>query len=279
MAANRFGIDVAQLYKEKEQIRGSRVNNMAELQLSETENKIAQRPAINDLRNQASEGDQEAQKKLLRMDPVEGAAFIKAINSMDDRQKEEAKGHLEAIGSTANTIINAKPERQAALYGALYNSMPPEVQAKMPPQLDLDFLEVEMAKAGTKLSVLDNPTVLQVGDEDVVYQEGQEIARANSFVKPSQTGGGSNELKSGDENLMYRQAAELMGGMFDAAGNLQALDPQTRTKAQAIATEASKLFKQGGITRTQAVSQAAKLFGLELPAQSVDNDPLGIRAQ
>jgi hypothetical protein len=70
---------------------------------------------------------------------------------------------------------------------------------------------------------------------------------------------------------MYRQAAELLGGMFDAAGNLQALDPETRTKAQAIATEATNIFRKGGVTRTQAVADAAKLYGIEMPGQVGDN--------
>ena len=121
--------------------------------------------------------------------------------------------------------------------------------------------------------ILENPKSVRVGDEDIVYQRGKEIARGKRPVKKSGTGEGG--VKSADESLMYRQAAELMGGMFDEAGNLRALDPEVRPKVQAIATRASELFKQGGITRSQAVTMAAE--EVEGSAGVDDNDPLGLR--
>ncbi len=45
MAANRFGIDVGQLYRDKENIQSARTRNkLASLQLSEAEREVAQRP-------------------------------------------------------------------------------------------------------------------------------------------------------------------------------------------------------------------------------------------
>tara|TARA_R110000824_G_scaffold72157_1_gene184296 strand:- start:560 stop:1426 length:867 start_codon:yes stop_codon:yes gene_type:complete len=288
MAANRFGIDVSQLYRDKENIEGARTRNkMATLQLGEAEREIEQRPIreaenkkrnamLTDVRSQAATGDDNAQRQLLAIDPEGGASFIKAVGDMDDRKLKAAQLKVDEMGQMAATVINAKPEKQARLYQQMLSTLPPESIAKMPKDLDLNFLEVSLSKAMAMDKILENPKAIRVGNEDVVYQRGQEIERGQ---RPEKTGSGSGDggLKSGDESLMYRQAAELLGGMFDGAGNLQALDPETRTKAQAIATEATNLYKQGGITRTQAVADAAAKFGIEMPGQVGDNDPLGLR--
>ena len=286
MAANRFGIDVSQLYRDKENIEGARTRNkMATLQLGEAEREIEQRPIreaenkkrnamLTDVRSQAATGDDNAQRQLLAIDPEGGASFIKAVGAMDDRKLKAAQSKVDEMGQMAATVINAKPEKQARLYQQMLSTLPPESIAKMPKDLDLNFLEVSLSKAMAMDKILENPKAIRVGNEDVVYQRGQEIERGK---RPEKTGSGDGGLKSGDESLMYRQAAELLGGMFDAAGNLQALDPDTRTKAQAIATEATNLFKQGGITRTQAVANAAAKYGIEMPGQVGDNDPLGLR--
>lgn len=287
MADNRFGIDVGELYRTKEAVEGARTRNkMASLQLGEAERKIEQRPIreaeakkrnvmLTGLRQKAVTGDVDAQQQLLAIDPEGGASFIEAVGKMDDRKLKVAQQKVDEMGQMAATVLNAAPEKQVMLYQQMISTLPPESVAKMPKDLDLNFLEVSLSKAMAMDKILENPKAIQVGGEDVVYQRGKEIERRKRPVKTSGTGEGG--LKSGDESLMYRQAAELLGGMFDAAGNLQALDPETRTKAQAIATEATNLFRQGGITRTQAVANAAKLYGIEMPGQVSDNDPLNLR--
>ena len=287
MAANRFGIDVSQLYRDKENIEGARTRNkMASLQLGEAEREIEQRPIreaenkkrnamLTDVRSKAATGDDSAQRQLLSIDPEGGASFIKAVGEMDDRKLKATQSKVDEMGQMAATVINAKPEKQARLYQQMLSTLPPDSIAKMPKDLDLNFLEVSLSKAMAMDKILENPKAIRVGNEVVVYQRGQEIERGKVPEK-SGSGSGDGSLKSG-ESLMYRQAAELLGGMFDAAGNLQALDPETRTKAQAIATEATNLFRAGGITRTQAVADAAAKYGIEMPGQMSDNDPLGLR--
>jgi len=287
MAANRFGIDVGELYRTKEAVEGARTRNkLASLQLGEAERQVAERPEkerlakernklVTGLRQKAVTGDVNAQQQLLAIDPEGGASFLEAVGKMDERQLQSAQRKVDEMGQMAATVLNASPEKQARLYQQMLTTLPNESVAKMPKELDLNFLEVSLSKAMAMDKILENPKAIQVGDEDVVYQRGREIERGKRPAKTTGTGEGG--LKSGDESLMYRQAAELLGGMFDAAGNLQALDPETRTKAQAIATEATNLFRKGGITRTQAVADAAKLYGIDMPAQRTNEDPLGIR--
>ena len=289
MAANRFGIDVGSLYRDQENIKGARTRNkMASLQLGEAEREIEQRPIreeaaknrnniLTEARTKAATGDDNAQRQLLAIDPEGGASFIKAIGEMDERKIKATQRSVDEMGQMAATVLNAKPEKQARLYQQMLSTLPPGSIAKMPKDLDLNFLEVSLSKAMAMDKILENPKAMQVGGEDVVYQRGKEIERKTRPVKTGAGGTGSSDLKSGDESLMYRQAAELLGGMFDQAGNLQALDPETRTKAQAIATEATNLFRAGGITRTQAVANAAAKYGIEMPGQVGDNDPLGLR--
>ena len=291
MAANRFGIDVASLYRDQENIKGARTRNkMASLQLGEAEREIEQRPIreeeaknrnimLTGVRGKAAGGDIGAQQQLLSLDPEGGPSFIDAVGKMDDRRIKETKRKVDELGQFSATILNAKPERQAMLYQQMLMSLPPESVAKMPPELDLNFMELSLSKAMAMDKILENPKSMQVGGEDVVYQRGKEIERKTRPVKTgSGTGGtGSSDLKSGDESLMYRQAAERLGGMFDAAGNLQALDPETRSKVQGIATEATKIFQRGGVTRSQAVEEAAKLYGVETATQVGQDDPLNIR--
>ena len=285
MAANRFGIDVGELYRTKEAVEGARTRNkMASLQLGEAEREIAERPEkerlakernklVTGLRQKAVTGDVDAQQQLLAIDPEGGASFIEAVAKMDKRNLENAQRKVDEMGQMAATVLNAAPEKQERLYKQMLTTLPPESVAKMPKELDLNFLEVSLSKAMAMDKILENPKAIQVGDEDIVYQRGKEIARGKRPVKKSGTGEGG--VKSADESLMYRQAAELMGGMFDEAGNLRALDPEVRPKVQQIATRASELFKQGGITRSQAVTMAAE--EVEGSASVDDNDPLGLR--
>jgi len=285
MAANRFGIDVGELYRTKAAVEGARTRNkMASLQLGEAEREIAERPEkerlakernklVTGLRQKAVTGDVDAQQQLLAIDPEGGASFIEAVGKMDDRKLKVAQQKVDEMGQMAATVLNASPEKQARLYKQMLTTLPPESVAKMPKELDLNFLEVSLSKAMAMDKILENPKAIQAGGEDIVYQRGKEIARGKRPVKKSGTGEGG--VKSADESLMYRQAAELMGGMFDEAGNLRALDPEVRPKVQAIATRASEIFKQGGVTRSQAVTMAAE--EVEGSAGVDDNDPLGLR--
>lgn len=287
MAANRFGIDIGDLYRTKEAVEGARTRNkMASLQLGEAEREIAERPErerlakernklVTGLRQKAVTGDADAQQQLLAIDPEGGATFIEAVGKMDDRKLKVAQQKVDEMGQMSATVLNAAPEKQARLYQQMLTTLPPESVAKMPKELDLNFLEISLSKAMAMDKILENPKAVQVGGEDVVYKGGREVERAKRPVKTSGTGSGQGDVKSTDESLMYRQAAELMGGMFDEAGNLRALDPEVRPKVQAIATRASELFKQGGITRSQAVTMAAE--EVEGSAGVDDNDPLGLR--
>ena len=288
MPANRFGIDVGQLYRDKENIAGARTRNkMASLQLGEAEREIEQRPIreaaekkrnimVTDLKEKAVGGDQAARDKLLVIDSTT-KEFISHIDNASAEQAKLAQENIEQMGRMLGVVQQTTdPVKREAKYQQAMSMLPEATQAKMPKNYNDNDVDLTLAKLNLMADVAEHK-VLAFGGEDILYKDGKEIGRANRPVKSGTGGSGSGGLKSGDESLMYRQAAERLGGMFDAAGNLQALDPETRSKVQGIATEATKIFQRGGVTRSQAVEEAAKLYGVETAQQVSDTDPLGLR--
>ena len=293
MAANQYGIDLGEIYRTQAAVEGARTRNkLSGLQLGEMEREIAERPAkeaaalerknlLSGLRQKAVGGDVSAQQQLLALDPEGGATFIDAVAKMDDRKLKATQRSVDEMGQLAGYVLQGKtPEEQARRYQLMYQGVSPEVQSKLPEQYDPQFMELSLSKAMAMDKLLENPKAIQVGGEDVVYKGGREIERKTRPVKDSSSSSDGGGVKSADESLMYRQSVELLGGLFDQAGNITNLDPTVRNKVQGIATEATNIFREGGVTRSQAVKQAAQKFGLEVPdaGSTVDNnDPLGLR--
>lgn len=292
MAANQYGIDLGEIYRTQAAVEGARTQNkLSGLKLGEMEREIAERPAkeaaaaerknmLTGLRQKAVGGDVSAQQQLLALDPEGGATFIDAVTKMDDRKLKATQRSVDEMGQLAGYVLQGKaPEEQERRYQLMYQGVSPEVQSKLPEQYDPQFMELSLSKAMAMDKLLENPKAIQVGGEDVVYKAGREVERKTRPVKASGAGSDGGGVKSADESLMYRQSVELLGGLFDQAGNITNLDPTVRNKVQGIATEATNIFREGGVTRSQAVKQAAQKFGLEVPdaGSTVDNDPLGIR--
>lgn len=292
MAANQYGIDLGEIYRTKAAVEGARTQNkLSGLKLGEMEREIAERPAkeaaaterknmLTGLRQKAVGGDVSAQQQLLALDPEGGATFIDAVTKMDNRNIKATQRSVDEMGQLAGYVLQGKtPEEQARRYQLMYQGVSPEVQSKLPEAYDPQFMELSLSKAMAMDKLLENPKAIQVGGEDVVYKSGREVERKTRPVKTSGSGSDGGGVKSADESLMYRQSVELLGGLFDQAGNITNLDPTVRNKVQGIATEATNIFREGGVTRSQAVKQAAQKFGLEVPdaGSTVDNDPLGIR--
>jgi len=303
VAANQYGIDLADIYRTTTAVKSARTQNrLSDLMLKETEREIAGRPErerkekerqnmLTSLRQQVATGDQNASNQLLTLDPEGGATFIEAVGKMDDRKRKAAKRSVDEMGQLSAYVLQGKtPEEQQRRYRLMYQGVSPDVQAKLPEQYDPQFMEMSLSKAMAMDKILENPEVLMMGDTGEVWKSGRKVKDFStgkkedresrekiSATKDSGSDGGG--VKSADESLMYRQSVELLGGLFDQAGNITNLDPTVRNKVQGIATEATKIFREGGVTRSQAVKQAAKMFGLEVPdaGSTVDNDPLGIR--
>lgn len=292
MAANRFGIDVGQLYSTVENVKGARTRNkMAGMELATAERLEEERPArelatknrnmmVSDLQQKSASGDANAQQQLLSLDPEGAPSFLDAVSKMDDRKIAATKKTVDEIGQMSAYVLQGKsPEEQQRRYSLMRKGVSPDIQSKLPENYDPQFVELSLSKSMAMDKILENPKAITLGGENILYKGGREIERANVPVKAGTDSGGQGGLKSADESLMYRQSAELLGGLFDQAGNITNLDPEVRNKVQGIATEATNIFKQGGVTRTQAVKMAAQKYGLNVsdPGTAENNDPLGLR--
>lgn len=288
MAANQYGIDLGQIYRTKEAVEGARTQNrLADLKLGEAERQVAERPkkeaaaqerrnVLTGLRKEAAGGDVSAQEQLLALDPEGGAQFIDALGKMDKRKREATQQTVEEMGQLSGYVLQGKtPEEQARRYELVRQGVSPEIQEKLPEEYNPRFMELSLSKAMAMDKLLENPKAVRVGNEDVVYKGGREIERKARPEKEA----GKDGLKSSDENLMYRQSIAYFGGMVDPeTKEITGITKNNIPKAQAIATEATKIYKNGNVTRSEAVELAAKKYGIQPIRQDGfdPNDPLGL---
>ena len=294
MPANQYGIDMADIYRTTAAVKGARTQNkLAELDLSEKEYDISQRPVRQALQNKltglrqaaaAGGGDaMQAQEQLISLDPENGPKFIEALSTMDKTKREAVKRSIDEAGQMSAFVLQGKtPEEQERRYQLVRNNLTEEAKAKMPEMYDPQFMELSLAKSVSMDQLLEAPKVVSAGSKEEQYRLGR---KTGEFSKPVKKGAGSGTgaggLKSGDESLIYKMAAELKGGIFDQQGNITNLDPKARNNVQEIATEASNIFSRGGYTRAGAVREAAKKFGFDIrtgdeAAKPAIDDPLGL---
>jgi hypothetical protein len=274
--ANAFGIDLGQVYRTAEAVKGarqSREQNALMMDWKKEDRDAARQRgnALSELRSKASTGDQEAMQQLNAFDPEEAKKMLESLSKMDERQRKQTQENIDAVGKMSAYVLQSENPEQA--YQLARQSVSPELAAKMPEQYDPNFLQMQLARARQVDELLQNPERMTFGTEDRLYKDGrvierttssQELDRQTSRQNALTRASGDGGLKSADESLMYRQAGELLGGLFDQQGNLQNLDPATRGKVQSIATEAAKIYSQGGVTRSQAVTQAARKLGIQV---------------
>lgn len=273
--ANQFGIDMGEVYRTTEAVKGSRqqrkANALALDWKKEDREKARQRgQALNQLRSRVAAGGEDgrqAERELIAFAPEEATQVQEAFKNMDERQRKQMEENVDTLGRVSAFILQGgTPEEQAQRYQRARQNLAPEIAANMPEEYDPNFVQMGLARARELDDMLKNPEQITFGGEDRLYKDGQmiESATSNALLK-DQAGGSGTDFKSSDENLMFRQAAELLGGIFDQQGNLQNLNPENRAKVQAITTRAAQLYSQGQAeTRSAAVTQAARQLGISV---------------
>lgn len=285
--ADRFGIDLGQVFSTVEAVEGARANNrLRNLNIKEAEYQRDQRPIeaakqknILNLRQKAAGGSQDAVQKLFGLDENIGPT-LDAIYKMDEKQREQAKRRVNELGQVAATVLQQKtPEEKQLTYARLRSAMGPDLQSKFPEQYNEGFLSLALAKATPLEKYMENPVKIDDSQYVNTYQAGRKI---DSVKKPPEQGknaSGSGNLKSADESLIFRQVGEVFGGVFDKEGRLIQLDPKVRSKVQGITAEAANIYMQTpNITRSEAVKQALQTFNESVPNAPAANaaDPQNI---
>lgn len=273
--ANQFGIDMGEAYRTTEAVKGSRqqrkTNELALDWKKEDRDQARQRgQTLNSLRSRVAAGGpdaKQAERELIAFAPEEATKVQEAFKNMDERQRKQMEENVETLGRVSTFILQGgTPEEQAQRYQRARQNLAPEIAANMPEEYDPNFVQMGLARARELDDMLQNPEQITFGGEDRLYKDGQmiESTTSNALLK-EQAGGSGTDFKSSDENLMFRQAAELLGGIFDQQGNLQNLNPENRSKVQAITTRAAQLYSQGQAeTRSAAVTQAARQLGISV---------------
>lgn len=269
MAANQYGIDMAEIYRTTAAVKGVRTQNkLNELQLSEAQYKVDQRPIeqerknkLTALRQQSVTGDVDAQQQLLALDPENGPSFIDAISKMDETKRAGVKRNVDEIGRGSMFVLNGKtPEEQAQRYQTLRENLSPEAAAGLPEVYDPSFMELALSKATAMDKLLESPKSVSVGGEDILYKGGREIERGKKTeVKGSGGSGGGNWKGSTSVNTISRLAGELAGGIFNDQGRIIKLQRGTQSDLQAVISEASRLLQSGKANNeAEAVTLAAR---------------------
>jgi hypothetical protein len=273
--ANQFGIDMGEVYRTTEAVKGSRQQRKAnalalDWKKEDRESARQRGQTLNQLRSRVAAGGEDgrqAERELIAFAPEEAAQVQEAFKSMDERQRKQMEENVETLGRMNSYILSAgTKQEQAQRYELARQNVSPELASKMPEEYDPNFVQMGLARARELDDMLKNPEQITFGGEDRLYKDGQmiESTTSNALLK-EQAGGSGSDFKSSDENLMFRQAAELLGGIFDQQGNLQNLNPENRSKVQAITTRAAQLYSQGQAkTRSAAVTQAARQLGISV---------------
>ena len=296
MAANQYGIDMADIYRTTAAVKGARTQNkLADLQLSEAQYKVDQRPIeqerqnkLSGLRQESVGGSVDAQQQLLALDPKNGPSFIDAIGKMDEAKRAGVKRNIDEIGRGSMFVLSGKtPEQQLQRYETFRENLSPEAAAGLPEVYDPAFMELALSKAAAMDKLLESPKSVSIGGEDVLYKGGREIERAK---KPATKGGSGGKGGQGNWkgstsiNTIRRLTADLSGGLFDErTGSITKLKTGTRSDMQAVVAEASRLLQKGEAgNEAEAVTMAAQKLDVpyiipELSGNNQAPDPLGIR--
>lgn len=218
-------------------------------------------------RGQAATGQPGGMANLATLAPEEAALMQKMAATANEQQRERITRMNEKGARMALVIRNSKNPAQT--YAKVRESLPDPVKQQMPENYSPDFVDMMIARAAEIDKLMENPDVATMGSEDVMFRGGQEVGRApsNALLRAQTKGGAGGGMKASQENAIYRQAVELMGGIFDEQGNIQALDPTVRPRVQAIARAASQMMINGQTSSIpDAVAMAAQQFGQNIPA-------------
>lgn len=283
MPASQYGPNLAEAFLAGENILTNRANR----QVAQAEAKRQNR--TNELLGKYAAGDQSAKDELLLTNPDLMKKYADAVGKMDENQREKIKQFSAGLAKYAYLIMNSgNPESE---WARLYQNAPQPVQEAMGQQYSPAAVKEMYINGMTMAELTKNPSVVEFGGKDMLFKGGQMLGsttsgamlrknidvgekakdrafqgsenqknRANMLTRAKISAGGKVDgdtpLKSADESLMFRQAASMYGGTFDQNGNLIALDPSVRPKVQQITTEATKIYRQGGVSRSEAVSRA-----------------------
>jgi hypothetical protein len=269
MPANQFGIDVGGLMDTANGAANLQKNMMV-LGAAKRESDI--QAAAGPLRQRIENGDHSAASELLVLSPDEAAKYADSVTKMNENQRKQAEDNNNQIGAAAAAVLES--DDPASMYNYVRAHVHPKLQAMMPEAYDPNWTTHVLAQAKDFRAILtknDQWNSYTVDGVTKVYKNGKpfdqgasegSLNRKNAKDLKAMGEDGQGGIKSADESLITRQVTAAFGGIYNPmTGEVKFSDKSIGTKAQNTMARASAIFAKGGITRSEAVSQALKEGG------------------
>ncbi len=284
MAANRFGIDLGDIYARSENVKSQRINNELarmkmdaytqnrEDQRSEKERATQRNALMVPIRQQAAEGNEDARARLMALDPENGPAFVEKLGKIDKKELENLQQSFEIIGSNAAAILREQdPEVQLSMYQDWYNGAPKALRARMPKTNVRKFLEKSLAQVTAMDELTSEVKSVRFGGEDILYKGNREIGRATRPISSKSGKAGDSSVSDTEIKTMGKLITQAYGGKFvrTPEGDLvfTGLDDTQNRKAMAALTRAVELRNEMGPgSQAKASQMAMEEFGTEFPS-------------
>jgi len=220
---------------------------------------------------------------FVTLDADEAVNFVSAFDKMDERDRLAVKRQNARIGKLA-WVISQSPnpekaweEKKRYLTQEEQNAMGEYSPTK------LEWFMARPRETEELMSLSDNQMLKGLDyqfktddreDRQEFEREMQKLKDKAAMARKRLEGKEGGGIKASDVNAMYKQVASLYGGFYDpGTGEFSGLDPDKALKVQGIITQAEK-NAIGGMGLSQAVTQAARQSGLDIPgAQGVQNPP------
>jgi hypothetical protein len=297
MPANRYGIDLGEVYSTAANLKRSReagqMNQFKLRSMQREEDAIPAAEALNKRRNAlrataagGGEGAEGAIRELAGFDPEGAQEIVDLVSGMDETQAKKYSQNLESIGQYAGHILQGRtPEEQASRYAAVAAELKQAKVDGMPKVYNQGWVQMQLARAMAADEVVTeefpNIAVQKFGDEDIMFTDGVETDRTKSATKPVKGAGagGGKAPSSADYSLVARQVAQAFDGEWDeATGSFKIKDTESRNRYQSVSRMAAQLLRERKAeSPLEAAAMALEKFGIALPESMNNNDPLGMR--
>ncbi|MCK4621285.1 MAG: hypothetical protein KAT62_03620 [Desulfuromonadales bacterium] len=277
--ATKYGIDLGQVYKTAEAVKGSRQqrdvqNRIMKWKTSDRELASAKRDHLSQLKGDVAAGKEGAMQALNLFDSKEAESILSVMNTEDKRQIDEMQRGVDMMARSMNIVrLSKDPVGEYARVRERLISMSPESAEQLPELTDPvqieSFVNFQMGRAKQMDDVFQNPDVITFGGEDIKMVAGEELERTESgalqAAKIKAGGKGAGFPKTSDDNQAYRATVQALTGMDLSDKEQGALysrkfSQERRTEILGMAARASELMREKGLNPNSAAAAAVKEF-------------------
>ena len=274
-----FGtFDFGRVVGNVESIKGQRVRNqMLGTAASEQKNVIDNREKARQVRSQH-------EQTPAQIEALERDGHFEEADKLRTSYITQTNAQIKMMEGLSRGLTkeNWKQFRQEQIQiGAVTGSL-------LPVEFSQEWLNKQVTTKQNDLKVLtrkweeDGVTMAQ----DVTHRGGQVLDMGKPYQPAAdikaRNAGASGVWKSGDSNSLAEASAAVFGGFYDPlTRRFSGLNKEQQQQVLGLTEEGERLFRESGgqMGHRQAIAQAARNMGIEIPRVQPNNDPLGIRSK